>query len=161
MALLALFRTSPQNRLTGVTALAFVALIWLGMVLGVSFLATTAKFMVPTLSLATALDVGRHTFRVFIHVELVLCVAMLLVVASCVRVWLTWVMAVALGGIVVCELVWLLPALDSRVGVILAGGTPTASNLHEAYIALETIKAILLCITGIWAIFALFADESA
>lgn len=159
MALLDLFRASPQKRMTGATGLALVALVWLGMVLGVSFLATTAKFMAPTLSLDTALDVGRHTFRVFIHVELVFYGAMLLLVAGCVRGWLTWIMAMALGGIVAFEFIWLLPTLDNRVGVILAGGAPVASDLHEVYIVLEVIKATLLCITGVWAIFALFADE--
>lgn len=139
--------------------LALVALIWLGMVLGVSFLATTAKFMAPTLSLSTALDVGRQTFLAFGRVELVFYGAMLLVVASCIRGWLTWVMVGALGCIVVSELVWLLPTLDSRVGVILAGGSPTLSDLHDIYIALESVKAVLLCGMGLWALFALSADE--
>lgn len=153
-----LLRTTHEKRVTGATGLAIIALIWLGMVLGVSVLATTAKFMAPTLSLTTALDVGRHTFHAFSLVEIVFCIAMLLVVATCVRGWLTWIMAAAPACIVGLEFVWLLPTLDSRVGVILAGGAPTPSNLHEIYIALETVKAILLCLVGLWALFALSAN---
>src|SRR5699024_2173182 len=129
--------------------------IWLGMVLGVSFLATTAKFMAPTLSLTTALDVGRHTFQVFIHVELVFYVALLLVIACFALDRLIWVMVAALGCVVAFEFIWLLPTLDNRVGIILAGGTPAASNLHAVYIALESLKAALLCMLGIRAVFAL------
>lgn len=49
-----------------------VALVWAGMVLGVSFLATAAKFLVPSLPRPVALDVGRHTFQVFGWVEMAL-----------------------------------------------------------------------------------------
>lgn len=38
-----------------------VALVWAGMVLGVSFLATAAKFLALLLLRPVALDVGRHT----------------------------------------------------------------------------------------------------
>jgi hypothetical protein len=41
------------------------AILWLGLLLGVSFLATPAKFLAPSLALPVALDVGRHTFAVF------------------------------------------------------------------------------------------------
>src|SRR5690606_35153067 len=49
----------------GGAALAFVTLLWLGLLLGVSFLATPVKFAAPTLTLAVALDVGRVTFGLF------------------------------------------------------------------------------------------------
>jgi hypothetical protein len=46
-----------------------IALLWCGLLLGVSFLATPAKFMAPSLSLVVALDVGRQTFAVMNKVE--------------------------------------------------------------------------------------------
>ena len=50
----------------------FVAIFWLGILLGVSFLATTVKFQAPSLDLPTALDVGRVTFALLSKVEWVL-----------------------------------------------------------------------------------------
>jgi hypothetical protein len=49
-----------------------LALFWLGLLAGVSFLATPVKFMAPSLSLPVALDVGRQTFSVFNPLELLL-----------------------------------------------------------------------------------------
>ena len=153
-------RNLSENRLTGAVLLALLALMWLGMVLGVSFLATTAKFAAPTLSLNAALDVGRHTFRLFIHVELVFVAALALVALGFARDGLTWVMVALVAAIVGFEFVWLLPTLDQRVGTIVAGGTPAASNVHEIYIALEGIKAAILCTLGVRAVLSLPADAS-
>jgi hypothetical protein len=44
---------------------------------------------------------------------------------------------------------WLLPLLDARVGLIIAGQTPPASSLHSGYVVLEAVKAIALLATGI------------
>lgn len=41
-----------------------------------AFLATPAKFLAPSLPLAVALDVGRHTFQVYNRVELLLLMAL-------------------------------------------------------------------------------------
>lgn len=49
-----------------------VALLWTGLLLGVSFLATPVKFMAPSLTLPVALDVGRQTFMALNWLELLL-----------------------------------------------------------------------------------------
>ncbi len=46
-----------------------LALLWIGLLIGVSFLATPAKFLAASLTLPVALDVGRHTFAIFNRVE--------------------------------------------------------------------------------------------
>jgi hypothetical protein len=43
-------------------AIACGMFLWAGMLLGVSFIATPAKFLAPSLPLAQALDVGRSSF---------------------------------------------------------------------------------------------------
>jgi hypothetical protein len=48
-----------------------LALVWAGMLIGISFLATPAKFLAPSLALPVALDVGRLTFGLFSLVEIV------------------------------------------------------------------------------------------
>ena len=40
------------------------AILFVWILLGVSFIATPAKFLAPSLSMAQALDVGRWTFHV-------------------------------------------------------------------------------------------------
>jgi hypothetical protein len=47
-----------------------VALVWIGLLIGVSLLATPVKFRAPSLDLPVALDVGRHTFAAFNLVEI-------------------------------------------------------------------------------------------
>ncbi len=46
-----------------------LTVLWIGLLIGASFLATPAKFLAPSLSRAAALDVGRHTFAIFNKVE--------------------------------------------------------------------------------------------
>ena len=59
----------------------FIAYVWLGLVLGVSFLATPIKFRAKSLTRPVALDVGRTTFHAFGKLEWLLSVA--LVVITC------------------------------------------------------------------------------
>lgn len=46
-----------------------IAYVWLGLVLGVSFLATPIKFRAESLTLPVALDVGSTTFHAFGRLE--------------------------------------------------------------------------------------------
>ncbi|MDQ2891994.1 MAG: hypothetical protein M3R64_02735 [Pseudomonadota bacterium] len=47
-----------------------IATVWAGTIVGVSFIATPAKFRAASLTIPIALDVGRTTFRVSLAVEL-------------------------------------------------------------------------------------------
>jgi hypothetical protein len=121
-----------------------VAAIWLGMLVGVSFLATPAKFLAPSLSLPVALDVGRHTFLVFSRVEWGLSIILLALVLAGVRSWMGVTGAVIAGALVLIETVWLFPLLDSRVTLIIAGQQPAPSQLHTLYIICELAKLVSL-----------------
>lgn len=125
-------------------ALSALALVWAGMLIGVSFLATPVKFLAPSLTLPVALDVGRQTFGVFSVVEIVL--ALVLVSAAIVarRERIIVIATVLVGAIVALEVIWLLPVLDARVEIILNGGTPEESDLHSLYIVFEFAKLLLL-----------------
>ena len=46
-----------------------VLFIWAGLLAGVSFVATPAKFLAPSLPMTQALDVGRWTFHVLSSAE--------------------------------------------------------------------------------------------
>jgi hypothetical protein len=121
------------------------AMLWIGLLLGVSFLATPAKFLAPSLSLAVALDVGRQTFGVFNKVEWALAILLLALVLAGPKARLSIAGAVVLAVMVVVETLWLLPVLDQRVGLIIAGQQPPESNLHVVYIVLQIVKLAVLC----------------
>jgi hypothetical protein len=121
------------------------AMLWIGLLLGVSFLATPAKFLAPSLSLAVALDVGRQTFGVFNKVEWALAILLLALVLAGRGTWLSIAGAVVLAVMVVVETLWLLPVLDQRVGLIIAGQQPPESSLHVVYIVLQIVKLAVLC----------------
>lgn len=125
-------------------ALDVLALLWAGMLLGVSFLATPVKFLAPSLTLPVALDVGRHTFGVFSVVEIAGALA-LLATAIVVRQRRRMLFfALLIGALVALQSFWLLPVLDARVELILQGAMPEDSELHSLYIALDATKLALL-----------------
>jgi hypothetical protein len=121
-----------------------LAAIWFGMLLGVSFLATPAKFLAPSLSLPVALDVGRHTFAVFNKAEWILAALLLGFALAQARTWLFMTAAVIAALLVAAETLWLLPLLDERVGMIIAGQQPGPAHLHAVYVAFEVTKLVAL-----------------
>lgn len=129
---------------------AAIALIWLGMIVGVSFLATPVKFVVQDLSLPVALQVGQATFALFTRVEWALAAALLVACAISPRTRpLALAFAGLLAGAVVVQSAWLLPALDARATAIVAGVAPPPSAHHSLYAALEAAKALLLAALSI------------
>jgi hypothetical protein len=126
-----------------------VYLLWAGLAIGVAFLATPAKFLAPSLSLTVALDIGRHTFRIYNSAELALILALLAMGAG--SHWRRrWYLALLVpAAIVVPQALWLIPALDHRVSAILAGQPPPPSSLHTVYIAAEGLKVLWLLAVGL------------
>lgn len=124
-------------------AMAAVSILWAGMLLGVSFLATPVKFQAPSLNLATALEVGRVTFAYFAPVEWGLASLLCLLTIAIRRMRLESAMVVALGAIVLMQAAWLLPALDVRVAAVIAGDPLPNSIHHRFYALLEGLKVLL------------------
>ncbi|CAH1696139.1 hypothetical protein CHELA1G11_30108 [Hyphomicrobiales bacterium] len=56
--------------------------------------------------------------------------------------------AVLVALLVVLQAAWLLPVLDRRVGLIIAGLQPPASNLHNVYIGIEVAKLLGLIVVS-------------
>lgn len=132
------------------SGLSVVALVWVGLLLGVSFIATPAKFLAPSLTVPVALDVGRYTFEIFSMVEVIAAIVLLscAVLSQCGRSVVF--IGVLVGGFVAVQFLWLLPVLDARVEIILQGERPENSGLHSLYIALEAGKVVLLSFIGWW-----------
>ena len=132
--------------------LAFSAILWLGLLLGVSFLATPVKFEAASLTLPVALDVGRVTFALFSKVEW----AMAALTTACflaARPGRFPAIAVSLlVALLALQSIWLLPILDARLGAVIAGTPPPPSSHHVIYVAVEGVKALLLTGLGLSAL---------
>lgn len=145
--------TNPTTRF-GVMALAVVALIWAGMAIGVSGLATPVKFQAVSLSLPVALEVGHVTFRAFSKVEWLLLLLLLLSAAIArprVRIGL-WLAVGLVAAIVLAQAIWLLPVLDMRIGAVISGNALAPSHHHLFYVIAEGAKLIALLAIGAGAI---------
>ncbi len=118
--------------------------IWLGMLIGVSFLATPVKFQATGLDLAVALEVGHVTFRTFGRIEVVLALTLALATIGAWRP--SWQQSISLLLLVIVALqaLWLLPALNARVMQVVSGTLPAPSFHHHAYAIFELTKGVML-----------------
>lgn len=124
-------------------------LVWLGMVLAISFIETPLKFRAPGVTLQIGLGIGRLVFRALNACELALAAAV--VAAFAVRPPTTGI-AVAAGIAVVALLAQVLivrPRLTRRSDAVLAGDDGPRSRAHWAYVGLEIPKVIALLVAGI------------
>jgi hypothetical protein len=138
--------------------LTLTVLLWAGMLLGVSFLATPAKFNAPSLTLPVALDVGHHTSAVFAPVEIAMA-AIATGLAALTRRKAALVSIIVVDAMVALQTLWLLPALDARVAIIVAGGAVPDSPLHLLYIGLEAAKLLTLMTIGVLLLLGRYAHE--
>lgn len=140
---------------------AVVALVWLGALIGVSFLATPVKFSVEALSLPVALQVGQVTFAAFSRMEWVFALVLL---AACGWEWriAPWRLGLALllAAGVLAQALWLLPALNERVAMVVAGESPPSAPHHAIYAAIEGVKALALIVLALLALRALDATTA-
>ena len=129
----------------GATLFRTIVVLYIGVILGVVLIATPAKFLAPTVSEAQLLDVGRQTFRVFAWVEYAFTIVLVLLAAQA-RGRVRIRGAVVLAFIVLLQHLVLRPALDARVGRIMAGETVEPSMLHNLYAACTFVKLIVLVV---------------
>lgn len=121
-----------------------VAGVWAGLVLGVSFVATPAKFLASSITLPIALDVGRSTFRVSLLIELFFASA-LVATGAIAFGWggKTLVAAGILAALAVQRFV-LLPSLDARTTLVIAGAQLPPSWHHLVWIAADALRFLML-----------------
>lgn len=128
---------------------AWISFLWVGMTVGVSMIATPARFTAETITRPIALDVGRVVFAAFNKAELVALVILLIVVRLSGRAAKLWGVAAALALIVIAQSAWLTPELAERTQMIISGVEPPKSYAHAIYSSLELLKIGLLVYLGI------------
>ena len=127
---------------------AAATLIWLGMVLAISFLEAPLKFRAKGLELPVGLAIGRIVFRALNIAEVIWAV----VIAVCLSIAgasgpvlvLTAVTAVLLA----VQLLLVRPRLNRRSARVLAGQDAPRSRAHHAYLGLEALKLAALVALG-------------
>jgi hypothetical protein len=129
---------------------AAAALLWLGMVLAISFLEAPLKFRAPGVDLRTGLAIGRLVFRALNVTEAVWAavIVLALIIQAPPSAFGT------AGGIVVVavlavQLGVVRPRLNRRSDQVLAGADVPRSSGHHVYIVLETVKVIGLVVLGV------------
>lgn len=139
------------------SVIAALACLWIGLILGVSFLATLAKFKAPTLTRPVALDVGRHTFMWLARAEwaVAACIALALLASG-----FPPLATVAFAGLAIISAAsafWIAPQLYARADAIIAGHTPAPSSIHAAAVLVEVLKLVLLLVIAAASFRALIA----
>ena len=146
----------PSSVPPGAFMLTLVALIWLGMILGVSGLATPIKFQAVSLTLPVALDVGQTTFAAFNKLEWLMAALLIaaIVVSRLKPTSLPALLSAAAVIIVLLQTFWLLPALDARVSAVIAGDALPPSSFHMLYVVAEGLKLLALIVIGVGALLS-------
>lgn len=126
---------------------AAATLLWLGMVLAISFLEAPLKFRAPGLELRVGLAIGRIVFRALNLAEIMWAV----VIAACLSVdpqsVSITILASVTGGLLMFQLVVVRPRLNRRSDRVLSsapGQDVPRSRSHHVYITLETLKVAAL-----------------
>jgi hypothetical protein len=127
---------------------AWIVFTWLGMTIGVSLLATPARFYASTITRPVALDVGRVVLSVLNKAEFVALIITLVIVRVSGEARRLWGPVFALALILVLQSAWLLPELAARTDLIIAGTEPEPSIAHGANSTLELVKLCLLAWVG-------------
>lgn len=123
--------------------------IWAGMLLGISFLEAPVKFTAPSLTLQVGLDVGRHVFQAFNKVEIVFGAFLLILFVRFQTSLYSKFLFASIILLLILECVWLLPTLDDRALIIIAGGVPENESPHTWYIVFDALKVIALITLGV------------
>jgi hypothetical protein len=126
------------------------ALLWLGMVLAISFLEAPLKFRAPGLDVRVGLAIGRIVFRALNLAEIgwaVVIAVTLIIDRQAVPVTVAAAVTIAL---LVIQLGLVRPRLNRRSDRVLAGEDVPRSSSHHVYIALEAVKVIALIVLGAW-----------
>lgn len=122
----------------------FLPMLWLGMVLAISFLEAPLKFRAPGITIPLGLGIGRIVFRALNIAETVIAV-LLLVAAAVVRPGnATWWWLAGAVTILTLQLAAVRPPLTRRSDRVLAGEQAPRSRAHYWYVGLEAGKVVAL-----------------
>lgn len=132
-----------------------IALLWSGMILGISFLDSWVKFKTPTLDKSIGFDIGRTVFRFFHIVQALLLIIILIAGVTSYFLPRYWLFLLSIALILIIQALILFPRLSKRVTLILSGSKLNRSWEHSVYGLLEILKLIILLVLGMMIMISL------
>lgn len=136
-------------KIKSIDVLILAALLWAGMIAGISFLEAPVKFTAPSLTLPVGLDVGRHVFQAFNKVEIVFGTILLILIFAGHLALKIRILIFGILMLLALQCFWLLPILDERAIVIISGRTPAGESPHIWYIIFDALKLMGLLTSAI------------
>ena len=131
--------------ISGVTAF-----IWFGFICSISFLETPVKFTAPGVTLSIGLGIGKKVFSILNKTEIGFMIILgITALFKTTASHFEYAFPSFILLILLCQSIWLLPALGKRVALIQAGINPPPSKLHWFYISGEFLKMISLFVYGL------------
>lgn len=137
--------SSLQTPSTGakwaVAARIYIPALWLGLIIGISFIEAPLKFTAPGITIPLGLGIGRRVFFAMNMVEILFFIALL---AGSLKhgAGKAWSWGVGLVGLMLLlKTAAIRPGLSARTDAVLAGNSDGGSLWHYAYIGVE------LCLT--------------
>ncbi|MDR7169810.1 hypothetical protein J2W56_003554 [Nocardia kruczakiae] len=120
----------------------FLPMLWLGMVLAISFLEAPLKFRAPGVTLALGLGIGRMVFKALNITEAVLAALLLISAAVVGPGAATWGWLIGAVVVLAIQVAAVRPPLTRRSNRVLAGDDGPRSTAHYWYIGLELLKVV-------------------
>jgi len=125
--------------------------IWLGMLLGISFMEAPLKFKAPNMTMEIAIGLGQLIFRTLNKVEIVFSSLILILIFVTRKqldpISITFLVVIVI--VIIIQSLCFLPALDARATDLINGSAPQGPNYHSAYVICEITKVVLLIISFI------------
>lgn len=119
--------------------------VWIGLIIGLSFMETPLKFLAPGITTPLGLGIGRLVFIALSVAGWIILIALTLIGQARPRETRNgWLQIGAMWLIMAVESFLLRPLLAARSDVIIAGGDPGESWLHYVYIFTEVMLLIVL-----------------
>lgn len=133
--------------------------IWLGLIIGISFIEAPLKFTAPGITIPLGLGIGRRVFLAMNVTEIVLAVILVLALIKLWRSHRSQPLAAfqqiraysfVAVGLLAIKTVIIRPILAIESDAVLAGTSPGGSTTHLYYIGVEAILfiALILVITA-------------
>lgn len=121
--------------------------LWLGMILGISFIEAPLKFTAPGITIPLGLGIGRRVFLAMNAVEIVLMIVLVLALVA-LRKTALWpplkIPTILIGVMLVLKTAVIRPLLAVHTDAVIAGEFSGGSNTHYMYIAAEGVLLIAL-----------------
>ncbi|MFC1226453.1 hypothetical protein ACFE6N_21800 [Pedobacter sp. BG31] len=126
----------------------FCVIFWAGLIGGISFLEAPLKFQAPGITIPLGLGIGQLVFQALNKIEVILLMVILACSLPAPLKNISSILLFSVTILLMTDTFWLLPLLDERAKLVLAGHAPVRSYHHILYIIADTIKFLILITLG-------------